>query len=134
MRNTSGWDRNKVGSDRLGIFRYERIMCRVARASAASDAFNAIGEPTRRAILEYLAPTERSVGEIVEVLAVPQPSVSKHLRVLNGAGLVDVRRDGRQAFYRANPDSLKAVYEWTSLFERYWRRQLTRIKQRAERT
>jgi|SRR5215475_9861517 len=106
----------------------------MARASAASDAFNAIGEPTRRAILEYLAPAERSVGEIVDAMDLSQPSVSKHLRVLLDAGLVDVRRDGRQAFYGATPDRLKAVHEWTSLFERHWRRQLGRVKQRAERT
>jgi DNA-binding transcriptional ArsR family regulator len=105
---------------------------RMGRAGAASDPFNAIGEPTRRAILEYLAPGERSVGEIVDSLDISQPSVSKHLRVLLDVGLVEVRRDGRQALYRTNADRIRAVHEWTSRFGRYWRRQLGRVKERAE--
>ena len=105
----------------------------MARAGAASDAFNAIGERTRRAILEYLAPSERSVSDIVDALEIAQPSVSKHLRVLLDAGLVEFRRNGRQVFYRTNAENIKAVHEWTSRFERYWRGQLGRIKQRAER-
>jgi DNA-binding transcriptional ArsR family regulator len=106
----------------------------MARAGAASDPFNAIGEPTPRAILECLAPGERSVGDIVDALNVAQPSVSKHLRVLLDVGLVELRHDGRHAFYRANPVRIRAVHEWTSRFERYWSRQLGRVKQRAEQT
>ena len=102
------------------------------RAATTSDAFNAIAEPRRRDILEYLAPRERPVGEIVVALGVAQPSVSKHLRVLLHVGLVDVRRHGKQAFYRTNTETIRSVHEWTSRFERYWRRQLTRVKQRAE--
>jgi|SRR5687767_4413211 DNA-binding transcriptional ArsR family regulator len=102
------------------------------RAATTSDAFNAIAEPRRRDILEYLAPRERPVGEIVVALGVAQPSVSKHLRVLLHVGLVDVRREGKQAFYRTNTDRIRSVHEWTSRFERYWRRQLTRVKERAE--
>ena len=66
------------------------------RAATTSDTFNAIAEPRRRDILDYLAVRERSVGEIVIALNLPQPSVSKHLGVLRGVGLVDVRREGRQ--------------------------------------
>jgi DNA-binding transcriptional ArsR family regulator len=58
--------------------------------------------------------------------------VSKHLRVLRHVGLVDVRRDGRQAFYRTNAERIRPMHEWTEQFEHYWRRQLTRIKKRAE--
>jgi DNA-binding transcriptional ArsR family regulator len=104
----------------------------MARAATTSDAFNAIAEPRRRDILEYLAPRERSVGDIVVELGFAQPSVSKHLRVLHNVGLVDLRRDGRQVFYRTNPDGIRAVHEWASRFERYWRRQLVRVKERAE--
>jgi DNA-binding transcriptional ArsR family regulator len=104
----------------------------MARAATTSDAFNAIAEPRRRDILEYLAARERSVGDIAIELGFAQPSVSKHLRVLHNVGLVDLRRDGRQVFYRTNPDSIRAVYEWTSRFERYWRKQLVRVKERAE--
>jgi DNA-binding transcriptional ArsR family regulator len=106
----------------------------VPRAATTSDAFNAIAEPRRRDILVMLALRERPVGEIVEELGLPQPSVSKHLRVLWDVGLVDARRDGKQMLYRTNPEGLRPVHEWTSRFERYWRHQLTRIKARAERT
>lgn len=103
------------------------------RAAATTDAFNAIAESKRRDILVYLAPSEKSVGDIVSALRLAQPSVSKHLKVLRDVGLVDVRRDGRQAFYRTNAEALRPVSEWTETFERFWRHQLTRVKERAER-
>jgi DNA-binding transcriptional ArsR family regulator len=105
----------------------------VPRAATNSDVFNAVAEPQRRAILDLLAADERPVGEIVVALGLAQPSVSKHLRVLRDVGLVDLRRDGRQILYRTNVEAIRPVYEWTSRFERYWRNQLTRIKQRAQR-
>jgi DNA-binding transcriptional ArsR family regulator len=113
----------------MPISAYDSLM---PRAATTSDSFNAVAEPRRRDILNFLAPAERPVGDIVEVLGLPQPSVSKHLRVLLDVGLVEVRRDGRQAFYRTNAEAIKPVHEWTSRFERYWRRQLTRVKERAE--
>ena len=103
------------------------------RAATTSDTFNAIAEPRRRDILDYLAPRERPVGDIVMALGLAQPSVSKHLRVLRDVGLVDVRRDGRQVFYRTNALEIRPLHEWTSRFERYWRGQLVRVKVRAER-
>lgn len=72
------------------------------------------------------------MGDIVATLGMAQPSVSKHLRVLLEVGLVDVRRDGRQMFYRTNAAAIKPLHDWTSTFERYWRHQLLRIKERAE--
>jgi DNA-binding transcriptional ArsR family regulator len=104
------------------------------RAATTSDAFNAIAEPRRRDILTYLSARERPVGDIVVALGLAQPSVSKHLRVLRDVGLVDVRRDGRQIFYRTNAEGLRPLHEWTGRFERYWQNQLTRIKERAERS
>lgn len=104
----------------------------MARAATTSDPFNAVAEPRRRAILAYLATHERPVGEIVQALRLAQPSVSKHLRVLHDVGLVEARRDGRQIFYRTNAEALRPLHAWTSQFERYWRRQLTRVKTRAE--
>jgi DNA-binding transcriptional ArsR family regulator len=104
----------------------------VARAATTSDAFNAIAEPRRRDILDYLASRERSVTDIVVALGLEQPSVSKHLRVLRDVGLVDARREGRQVLYRTNAAAIRPLHEWSSRFERYWQRQLTRIKQRAE--
>ena len=105
----------------------------MARAATTSDAFNAVAEPRRRAILNYIALEERPVGEIVDSLGLGQPSVSKHLRVLLRVGLVNVRRDGRRMLYRTNAQAIRPLHEWTSTFERYWRHQLSRVKERAER-
>ncbi len=104
----------------------------MARAATTSDAFNAVAEPRRREILNYLALQERAVGEIVDSLGLGQPSVSKHLRVLLEVGLVDVRRDGRRMLYRTNAEAIRPLHEWTETFARYWRHQLRRVKERAE--
>jgi DNA-binding transcriptional ArsR family regulator len=105
----------------------------VPRAATTSDAFNAVAEPRRREILNYLALQERPVGEIVDALGMEQPSVSKHLRVLLETGLVQVRRDGRRMLYRTDAQAIRPLHDWTRTFERYWRNQLTRVKERAER-
>ncbi len=104
----------------------------MARAATTSDVFNAVAEPRRREILNYLALQERPVGNIVATLRLGQPSVSKHLRVLRNVGLVRVRRDGRRKLYRTNASEIRPLHEWTSTFERYWRHQLSRVKERAE--
>ena len=106
------------------------------RAPTTLDPFNAVAEPKRRRVLELLAETdgEMPVNDIVASLRWPQPMVSKHLGVLKEVGLVSVREDGRQRFYRINGEVLKPVYDWAKTFERFWARQLDRIKQRAERT
>jgi DNA-binding transcriptional ArsR family regulator len=104
----------------------------MARAATTTDAFNAVAEPRRREILNFLAMQERPVGEIVDALEMEQPSVSKHLRVLKDVGLVSMRREGRQKFYKTNALAIQPLYEWTSRFEKYWRNQLVRIKERAE--
>src|SRR5271154_300222 len=102
------------------------------RATTTSDAFNAVAEPRRREILNYLALQERPVGDIVDGLGFEQPSVSKHLRVLLEVGLVRVRRDGRRMLYTVNAEAIKPLHEWTGTFERLWRHQLNRVKERAE--
>jgi len=102
------------------------------RAATTSDSFNAIAEPRRRDILLFLAPRERTVGEIVANFRFEQPSVSKHLRVLRKVGLVTARRAGRQKLYRTNAAAIRPLHEWTRTFERFWSSQLLRIKQRAE--
>src|SRR6202040_3984500 len=104
----------------------------MARAATTSDAFNAIAEPRRREILNYLALQERPVGDIVDSLGLEQSSVSKHLRVLRDVRLVHVRRQGRQMFYRTNADGIRPLHEWAGTFERLWRHQLFRVKERAE--
>ena len=104
----------------------------MARAATTSDAFNAVAEPRRRDILNYLLMQERSVSEIVDAMKLEQPSVSKHLKVLKGVGLVQGRREGRQMLYKVNAVAIRPLHEWTSMFERMWKHQLLRIKERAE--
>ena len=107
-------------------------MTSMPRASTTSDAFNAVAEPRRRDILTFLAVQDRSVAEIVAALNLAQPSVSKHLRVLRDVGLVHARRNGRQRLYRTNADGIRPLHEWSGTFERFWRHQLLRVKERAE--
>jgi DNA-binding transcriptional ArsR family regulator len=104
----------------------------MARAATTSDAFNAVAEPRRRQILNYLALDERSVGDIVAKLGLEQPSVSKHLKVLRDVGLVKAKRHGRHMMYRTNADAIRPLHEWTKTFERFWAHQLSRVKERAE--
>jgi DNA-binding transcriptional ArsR family regulator len=104
----------------------------MARAATTSDPFNAIAEPRRRHILEFIAGEERSVTEIAAALELGQPSVSKHLQVLHGVGLVSVRREGRRTMYRVNGETLRTIHDWSSMFARHWRGQLRRIKAYAE--
>jgi DNA-binding transcriptional ArsR family regulator len=104
----------------------------VPRAATTSDAFNAIAEPRRRDILAFLAADERPVGDIVDSLGMEQPAVSKHLKVLRDVGLVHVRREGRHMLYRTNANAIRPLHEWAAMFERYWRHQLIRVKERAE--
>jgi len=116
----------------LEIFRNGNIMVSMPRAATTADPFNAVAEARRRDILEFLAPRERAVNDVVAALSLAQPSVSKHLRVLLHVGLVEVRRDGRRLLYRTNARAIKPLHEWTGQFERYWRSQLMRVKERAE--
>jgi|SRR5215470_16947709 len=111
------------------IWEYDGCM---PRAATRSDVFNAVAEPQRRAILELLASEERPVGELVRLLRLAQPSVSKHLGVLRDVGLVHGRREGRSMLYRTNASGIQPLYDWAGAFERHWRHQLQRIKQRAE--
>ena len=102
------------------------------RASTVSDAFNAIAEPRRRQILEFIAADERSVGEIADELELRQPSVSKHLQVLLNDDLVTMRRDGRRTLYRTNSATQRTIHDWSGMFAQHWRGQLRRIKAHAE--
>lgn len=92
----------------------------MARAATTADAFNAVAEPRRRQILDVLADGERPVNDLVDVLGIAQPHVSRHLRVLRATGLVEVREVGRQRVYRLNARSLKPIHEWVAGFERMW--------------
>jgi len=99
----------------------------VARAATTSDAFNAVAEPRRRQILDVIAAGELSVSDLVGRLGLPQPLVSKHLRVLRETGLVVARDDGRQRLYRLNGPALKPIYDWVSDFEQLWSERFARM-------
>jgi DNA-binding transcriptional ArsR family regulator len=92
----------------------------MARAATTADAFNAVAEPRRREILDLLAGGERPVNDLVRLLGIPQPQVSKHLRVLREVGAVDVREEGRQRLYQLNGHALKPIHDWVSNYERLW--------------
>jgi DNA-binding transcriptional ArsR family regulator len=82
--------------------------------------FNAVAEPRRREILDVLMGGERPVNDLVARLALGQPQVSKHLKVLREVGLVDARDEGRQRVYRLNGHRLKPIHDWVSNYERTW--------------
>ena len=92
----------------------------MARAATTADAFNAVAEPRRRQILDVLAGGERPVGDLVPLLGLAQPQVSKHLRVLREVGAVEVRERGRQRLYRLNGEALKPIHDWVKDYERFW--------------
>jgi DNA-binding transcriptional ArsR family regulator len=92
----------------------------MARAATTADAFNAVAEPRRRQILDVLAGGERPVNDLVRLLGLPQPQVSKHLRVLREVRAVDVRDEGRLRLYRLNGHALKPIHDWVRTYERSW--------------
>src|SRR5918992_121876 len=97
-----------------------RAWLNMARAATTADAFNAVAEPRRRQILDLLSAGERPVGDLVRMLGLAQPQVSKHLRVLREVGAVEVREDGRHRLYRLNGSALKPIHDWVKAYERTW--------------
>ena len=92
----------------------------MARAATTADAFNAVAEPRRRQILDVLVDGERPVNDLVRLLGLAQPQVSKHLRVLREVGAVEVRDEGRRRLYRLNGHALKPIHDWVCNYERSW--------------
>jgi DNA-binding transcriptional ArsR family regulator len=99
----------------------------MARAATTADAFNAVAEHRRRQILDALAGGERPVNDLVRVIGLTQPQVSKHLRVLREVGAVDVRDEGRQRLYRLNGHALKPIHDWVKSYERSWSERFDRL-------
>ena len=99
----------------------------VARASTTSDVFNAIADAHRREILDTLIDGEKPVGAIVNDLAMSQPQVSKHLRVLSEVGLVSCRAEGRRRLYRLEPAQLRSFRDWLAKYERALNERLDRM-------
>ena len=87
---------------------------------AMATSFELLADPTRRRVLDELRAGERSVGELVELLKMSQPAVSKQLRVLREAGLASVRAEAQRRIYRLNPDGLREVDAWLAPFRAFW--------------
>jgi DNA-binding transcriptional ArsR family regulator len=95
-------------------------ICRIEYIQDMESVFEIIAEPNRRAILSLLTVSEQSVGAIERQLRIPQPTVSKHLRVLREAGFVDSTVDAQRRLYRLNPKPLQEIDTWLAQFRRFW--------------
>jgi len=95
-------------------------------------AYAALAEPHRREILDLLRERQRSVGELVERLRLSQPGVSKHLRVLREAGLVEVRPDGRRRLYALRPEPLAELDAWLAPYRRHWAGRLDALERHLD--
>lgn len=95
--------------------------------------FEVIAEPSRRAILSLLASSEQSVGEIERQLRIPQPAVSKHLRVLRDAGFVESTVDAQRRLYRLKPEPLQEVDAWLAQFRRFWSAHVDALERHLDR-
>jgi DNA-binding transcriptional ArsR family regulator len=97
-----------------------------------ATTFEVLAEESRRRILDLLAEQERSVGELVTLLSLGQPAVSKHLKVLREAGLVQSRTDAQRRIYRVNPEPLRAVDEWLAPYRSQWARHRNALERHVE--
>ena len=95
--------------------------------------FAILAEPNRRAILSLLLSSQQSVGEIERRLRMPQPTVSKHLRVLRDAGFVESTIDAQRRLYRLKPEPLQELDEWLAPFRRFWSRQVDALERHLDR-
>lgn len=96
-------------------------------------AFEVVAEPNRRRILDLLCADARSVGELVDALGMNQPAVSKHLRVLKAARLVDVEVDAQRRVYRIRPEPLFELEEWLAPYRRFWSHRLDLLAHHLDR-
>jgi DNA-binding transcriptional ArsR family regulator len=97
------------------------------------SVFDIIAEPNRRAILSLLASSQQSVGEIERQLRMPQPTVSKHLRVLREAGFVESTVDAQRRLYRLKPEPLQEVDVWLVQFRRFWSAHMDALERHLDR-
>jgi DNA-binding transcriptional ArsR family regulator len=97
------------------------------------SVFEIIAEPNRRAILTLLVSSQQSVGEIERQLRIPQPAVSKHLRVLREAGFVESTVDAQRRLYRLRPEPLQELYTWLAQFRRFWSAHLDALERHLDR-
>ena len=99
-----------------------------------TSTFDVLAEPTRRRILDELRLADSSVGQLVEKLAMSQPAVSKHLKVLREAGLVEVRREAQRRLYRVRPEPLAEIDEWLAPYRRLWASTLDALERHLDET
>jgi DNA-binding transcriptional ArsR family regulator len=102
-------------------------------SAAHTAVFRALGDPTRRAILDRLRHRERGVSELCEPFAMSQPAISQHLKVLSDAGLVSMRRCGRERRYRLRAAPLRDAHEWIGHFAQFWAERLDALAELLER-
>src|SRR6266404_5711987 len=95
-------------------------------------AFSALADPTRRAVLDLLRAGTQPAGEIARAFPVSRPAISKHLRILRRAHLVEERREGRHRMYQLNPEPLKAVDSWLEQYRTFWTASLANLKEFVE--
>ena len=111
------------------------MRCRILAVVPAGVAvLEAIAEPTRRRILDAVRGGERSVGELVVQVGMHQPGVSRHLKVLRDAGLVEVRRDAQRRLYRLRPEPLMELDAWLEPYRAEWTARLDALEQHLQRT
>jgi len=101
---------------------------------AVISTFDVLAEPTRRRILDLIRDTERPVNELVARLDISQPGVSKHLRVLREAGLVEVRTDAQRRLYRVRPEPLAEIDAWLAPYRRLWANRLDALERHLDDT
>src|SRR5258708_6753332 len=116
----------------LPLYTLTRI-CFVEYMKRMESVFEIIAEPNRRAILSLLVSSQQSVGEIERQLRMPQPTVSKHLRVLREAGFVESTVDAQRRLYRLKPESLEEVDAWLAPFRRLWSAHVDALERHLDR-
>lgn len=103
-------------------------------AMTSTAVLEAIAEPTRRRILDALRTGERSVGDLVDIVGMHQPGVSRHLKVLRDAGLVEARRDAQRRLYRLRSEPLQELDAWLEPYRAEWAQRLDALERHLERT
>src|SRR5213083_2603751 len=120
------------GASSCPVYALTRI-CSLGYIKTMQSVFEIIAEPNRRAILSLLVSSQQSVGEIERQLRMPQPTVSKHLRVLREAGFVESTVDAQRRLYRLKPEPLQEVDSWLAPFRRYWSAHVDALERHLDR-
>ena len=133
LKNAADSSSHNCYSQYSPVYTLTRIFS-LAYIRAMESVFEIISEPNRRAILSLLVSSEQSVGEIERQLGMPQPTVSKHLRVLREAGFVDSTVDAQRRLYRLIPEPLQEVDDWLAPFRRFWSARVDALERHLDRT